>query len=150
MPSARRAPHSSDSPTAGARWLTLAQARRGVETPDDSRALYQKLDALRADADADDPAREEARRAAPLTPRAAGRRPACHRRAEPIDSTPLHDRVAVESPLQVRLDEEPFAVIMRTPGDDEALVLGFLHAEGVIATRADAPIVNASHTRRKR
>jgi FdhD protein len=62
------------------------------------------------------------------------------------DSTPLHDRVAVESPLQVRLNEEPFAVIMRTPGDDEALVLGFLHAEGVIATRADAPIVNASHS----
>jgi FdhD protein len=59
-------------------------------------------------------------------------------------STPLDDQVAVESPLQVLLDGEPFAVIMRTPGDDEALVLGFLHAESVIATKADAPVVRAA------
>jgi hypothetical protein len=48
------------------RWralITLAQAAAALKRPDDSRALYQKLDALRADADANDPAREEARRA---------------------------------------------------------------------------------------
>ena len=59
-------------------------------------------------------------------------------------STPLHDHVAVESPLQVLLDEEPFAVIMRTPGDDEALVLGFLHAESVIATPGDVVGIRAT------
>jgi FdhD protein len=57
---------------------------------------------------------------------------------------PLDDHVAVESPLQVLLDEEPFAVVMRTPGDDEALVMGFLHAEGVIASRADVVEIRAA------
>jgi FdhD protein len=46
------------------------------------------------------------------------------------------DRLAVESPLQVIVNGEPFAVIMRTPGDDEDLVAGFLLAEGVLS---DAP-----------
>jgi FdhD protein len=45
----------------------------------------------------------------------------------------VDDRLAVESPLQVVVDGEPFAVIMRTPGDDENLVAGFLLAEGTIA-----------------
>jgi FdhD protein len=47
------------------------------------------------------------------------------------------DLVAVEAPLEVRINGEPFAVIMRTPGDDRHLALGFLFSEGVIATRAD-------------
>lgn len=51
------------------------------------------------------------------------------------------DRVAVEAPLQVLLDDEPFSVIMRTPGDDVALVTGFLYAEGIIASPADAMVV---------
>jgi FdhD protein len=42
------------------------------------------------------------------------------------------DTVAVEAPLQVVVDGEPVAVIMRTPGDDTALVAGFLAAEGCI------------------
>ena len=42
------------------------------------------------------------------------------------------DRVAVELPLEVRLNSQPFAVIMRTPGADDALALGFLLTEGVI------------------
>lgn len=48
-----------------------------------------------------------------------------------------HDRVAVEAPLQVIVDGEPFAVIMRTPGDDQALAAGFLFSEGVISSAAD-------------
>ena len=48
-----------------------------------------------------------------------------------------YDRVAVEAPLQVVVNDEPFAVIMRTPGDDEALAAGFLHAEGCIARAED-------------
>src|SRR5690606_32953152 len=47
------------------------------------------------------------------------------------------DRVAVERPLEVRLDDEPFAVIMRTPGDDRCLALGFLVTEGILRTHAD-------------
>jgi FdhD protein len=47
------------------------------------------------------------------------------------------DVAAVEEPLEVRLHDRPFAVIMRTPGADRALAAGFLLAEGVIATVDD-------------
>jgi FdhD protein len=47
------------------------------------------------------------------------------------------DRVAVERGLEVRLDDEPFAVVMRTPGADRDLAAGFLFSEGVIASRRD-------------
>lgn len=47
------------------------------------------------------------------------------------------DRAAVEEPLEVRLHGRPFAVIMRTPGEDRALAAGFLLSEGVIAGAAD-------------
>jgi FdhD protein len=42
------------------------------------------------------------------------------------------DRVAIEEPLEIRVDGEPIAVTMRTPGDDEELALGFLLGEGLI------------------
>ena len=42
------------------------------------------------------------------------------------------DAVAVEEPLEIRVDGEPLAVTMRTPGDDEDLALGFLFGEGLI------------------
>jgi FdhD protein len=45
--------------------------------------------------------------------------------------------LAVEEPLEIRLDGARFVVTMRTPGHDIDLVHGLLHAEGVIATAAD-------------
>ena len=48
------------------------------------------------------------------------------------DASPDRDRVAVELPLEVRLNSEPFSVIMRTPGDDRHLALGFLLSESVV------------------
>jgi FdhD protein len=42
------------------------------------------------------------------------------------------DRVAVEAPLEIRLGFKPTTVLMRTPGDDEELVRGFLFSEGII------------------
>jgi FdhD protein len=42
------------------------------------------------------------------------------------------DEVAVEEPLEIRVDGEPLAVTMRTPGHDEELALGFLFGEGLI------------------
>jgi len=47
----------------------------------------------------------------------------------------IEDEVAVEEPLEIRVDGAALAVTMRTPGDDEELALGFLHGEGLI----DAP-----------
>jgi FdhD protein len=42
------------------------------------------------------------------------------------------DQVAIEEPLEIRVDREPLAVTMRTPGHDEELALGFLYGEGLI------------------
>jgi FdhD protein len=43
------------------------------------------------------------------------------------------DEVAVEEPLELRVDGQPLAVTMRTPGHDEELALGFLYGEGLIS-----------------
>jgi FdhD protein len=48
------------------------------------------------------------------------------------------DVVAVEEPLEIRVDGSAMAVTMRTPGHDEELALGFLYGEGLIV---DAPPV---------
>ncbi len=42
------------------------------------------------------------------------------------------DAVAVEEPLEIRLEGAPLAVVMRTPGDDVDLVRGFLLTEGIV------------------
>jgi FdhD protein len=47
------------------------------------------------------------------------------------------DRAATEEPLEIRLHNKPFAVIMRTPGADRELAAGFLLSEGVLKTPDD-------------
>src|SRR5580765_4748067 len=47
------------------------------------------------------------------------------------------DRIAAEAPLEVRLEGQPFSVIMRTPGADEDLAAGFLFSEGVVSEAAE-------------
>jgi FdhD protein len=42
------------------------------------------------------------------------------------------DEVAIEEPLEIRVDGSPLSVTMRTPGHDEELALGFLYGEGLI------------------
>jgi FdhD protein len=42
------------------------------------------------------------------------------------------DPVAIEEPLEIRVDGRPLSVTMRTPGHDEELALGFLYGEGLI------------------
>ena len=44
----------------------------------------------------------------------------------------VRDEVAIEEPLEIRVDGEALAVTMRTPGHDEELALGFLYGEGLI------------------
>lgn len=65
-----------------------------------------------------------------------------HDAATPHEASPLElrrvvrdgedDFVAVEEPLEIRVDGEAIAVTMRTPGHDEELALGFLRGEGLI------------------
>lgn len=47
------------------------------------------------------------------------------------------DEVAIEEPLEIRIGQDPLAVTMRTPGNDEELAAGFLLSEGILRTRAD-------------
>ena len=47
------------------------------------------------------------------------------------------DRVASEEPLQITVDGTPVAVVMRTAGYDEDLVIGFLLTEGLIDSVSD-------------
>jgi FdhD protein len=52
----------------------------------------------------------------------------------------ISDAVAIEAPLEIRVDGAALAVTMRTPGHDEELALGFLYGEGLIgAVRAVGP-----------
>jgi FdhD protein len=51
------------------------------------------------------------------------------------------DAVAVEEPLEIRVDGERVATTMRTPGADADLALGFLFAEGILASAADVSSV---------
>jgi FdhD protein len=58
-------------------------------------------------------------------------------RVRGAEREPDRDELAVEEPLEIRVDGEPLAVTMRTPGEDEALAAGFLAGEGLIAAPDD-------------
>ncbi len=47
------------------------------------------------------------------------------------------DLLAVEEPLEIRVDGEPLIVTMRTPGDDIDLAAGFLFTEGLLTRLED-------------
>ena len=55
-----------------------------------------------------------------------------HELSRAVEHDGVSDEVAVEEPLEIRVDGAPLAVTMRTPGHDEELALGFLYGEGLI------------------
>jgi FdhD protein len=55
-----------------------------------------------------------------------------------VRSHGFEDEVAVEEPLEIRVDGAALAVTMRTPGHDDELALGFLLGEGLIDGPRDA------------
>jgi FdhD protein len=56
------------------------------------------------------------------------------------------DRLAVEEPLEIRVNGEAVAVTMRTPGHDEELALGFCLTEGLRPRAARLPADLAANT----
>ena len=56
------------------------------------------------------------------------------------------DRLAVEEPLEIRVNGEAVAVTMRTPGHDEELALGFCLTEGLRPVAARLPDDLAANT----
>ena len=51
------------------------------------------------------------------------------------------DELAGEEPLEVRVDGQPIAITMRTPGNDFELALGFCLTEGIVDAAADVATV---------
>ena len=56
------------------------------------------------------------------------------------------DQVAVEEPLEIRINGTPVAVTMRTPGHDEELALGFCLSEGLRPAAVRLPDDLAANT----
>jgi FdhD protein len=54
-----------------------------------------------------------------------------------VDSDAGVDEVAVELPMEIRLNGRPVAVTMRTPGHDLELAAGFLFGEGIVDSAPD-------------
>jgi len=44
----------------------------------------------------------------------------------------IEDNLVVEEPVEIRLDGTALAVVMRTPGNDAELALGFAITEGIV------------------
>lgn len=53
------------------------------------------------------------------------------------DAQIVADELVPEAPVEFRLDGVPIAVVMRTPGDDEHLALGFALTEGIALNPAE-------------
>lgn len=65
------------------------------------------------------------------------------------DREPEHcnDLVAVEEPLEIRVNTRPFAVVMRTPGHDLELSAGYLLSEGLVTRRNQIVRIGPCRTR---
>ncbi len=54
-------------------------------------------------------------------------------------SSKINDALTLEAALQININNEPFTISMRTPGEDESLVRGLLHSEDVVKDLAFIP-----------
>jgi FdhD protein len=61
----------------------------------------------------------------------------------------LRDRIAVEEPLEIRLNGKSVAVVMRSPGNDEELACGFLLTEGLLKGKGELESIGHRRDPRK-
>ncbi len=54
-------------------------------------------------------------------------------------ATKIADALTIEEALQININDKPFTVTMRTPGNDTSLVRGLLHTEGIIKNQNYLP-----------
>ena len=57
---------------------------------------------------------------------------------------PVDDSLAVEEPLEIRVNGAPVTVTMRTPGNDLELAAGFLLTEGILEKHEDIASIRAT------
>ena len=57
-------------------------------------------------------------------------------------STRADDQLAAEEPLEIRIDQQALTVMMRTPGHERELALGFLFGEGIIRSAREVAAVH--------
>jgi FdhD protein len=69
-----------------------------------------------------------------------------HKLAIGKPSTIQEDWIAVEAPLEVWMGGKPSTVLMRTPGQDEELVRGFLFGEGIVSSMRDIVSIGKPQT----
>ncbi len=62
-------------------------------------------------------------------------------RVEGDTSVQVQDLLAVEEPLEIRLDDQPVSITMRTPGHDFELAAGFLFSEGIVRGSLDIRLI---------
>jgi formate dehydrogenase assembly factor FdhD len=56
------------------------------------------------------------------------------------------DAVVAEEPLEIFIDDEPYYVTMRLPGEELPLAVGLCHSEGIIDSIDDTVGVNYART----
>ena len=55
--------------------------------------------------------------------------------------TPSKHQLIKEEPLAIRIEEKPYSVVMRTPGNEMAHAAGFCLAEGIVDTMEDLGVI---------
>ncbi|MDC8002470.1 formate dehydrogenase accessory sulfurtransferase FdhD [Aureisphaera galaxeae] len=61
------------------------------------------------------------------------------RKFEGSDAKNIVDSLNIEEALQININESPFTVSMRTPGDDISLIRGLLHSENILKNKDFIP-----------
>jgi FdhD protein len=58
------------------------------------------------------------------------------------DNSPANEQVAMEEPLEIYIDDEPFYMTMRLPGEEIPLAVGLCFTEGIIRSMEDVSGAN--------